>query len=230
MKSPLRRFLSILAVATAAFAGPVAAQEYFDTDVDLPAYPEMQPVEGLPVYWAPTVDANYFFYDGLFWDFYNDGWYASPWYNGPWSYVDPVYVPTYVLWVPVRYYHHPAPYFHHGGGHDKPPRWGAHWGPHWQQAHNRVYAGQRPSQADRAPLPQYQRQFTRANYPRAAQQQAQVHNQNYAWQPREQVVRQQYQARGMQPQARVAQQQQHPQQPQSPGGQGHHGANEPRGR
>src|SRR4051812_32747316 len=94
------------------FVLPAAAQQYYDIDVDLPAYPEMQPVPDSPVYYAPAVDSNYFYYDGLYWDYSNDGWYASPWYNGPWSFVDPVYVPTYVLWVPISYYHRPPHYFH----------------------------------------------------------------------------------------------------------------------
>ena len=57
---------------------PAAAQTYYDIDVDLPAYPEMQPVPDSPVYYAPNVDSNYFFYDGLYWDYYNDGWYGNP--------------------------------------------------------------------------------------------------------------------------------------------------------
>ena len=190
----MRRLIPALLVCLAALALPASAQEYYDIDVDLPAYPEMQPVEDLPVYYAPGVDSNYFFYDGLYWDYYNDGWYSSAWYNGPWTVVDPVYVPTYLLWVPVRYYHRPPAYFR-GWAANRPPRWAAHWGPRWQEGHNRIYAG-RPARVERAPLPQYQRQYTRANYPRAPQQQSQIHGQNYAYQPRENVVRQQYRARG----------------------------------
>ena len=89
----MRRILASIALL-AACALPAAAQEYADIDVDLPAYPEMQPVEDLPVYYAPGVESNYFFYDGAYWDYYNDAWYSSPWYNGPWTIVDPVYVPT----------------------------------------------------------------------------------------------------------------------------------------
>jgi hypothetical protein len=220
----LRRLIAASVLALAAVAFPAAAQEYYDVDVDLPAYPEMEPLPDSPVYWAPTVPANYFFYDGLYWDFFNDGWYSSPWYNGPWTYVDPVYVPTYVLWVPVRYYHKPPAYFH-GWHADRPPRWGQHWGPRWQEAHNRIYTGARPQRVERAPLPHYQAQFNRANYPRSPQQQAQVHSQNYAYRPREQYVRQQYQSHGNW--AGGQPQQQHTQ-----GGpsQGHRGGEDRRGR
>ena len=186
---------------------PAAAQTYYDIDVDLPAYPEMQPVPDSPVYYAPNVDSNYFFYDGLYWDYYNDGWYSSPWYNGPWAYVDPVYVPTYVLWVPIRFYRRPPPYFR-GWHPNRPPRWSDHWGRDWQTRHNAVFGGRRASPPVRAPLPHYQSQYTRDNYPRGAQQSA-IHGQQYSYQPRERVVQQHYQSRGIvaQPQRPVPPQQ-----------------------
>jgi hypothetical protein len=187
-----RLVLAILLLAASAF--PVAAQEYRDIDVDLPEYPEMVPVPDSPVYYAPNVDSNYFFYDGLYWDYYNDGWYSSAWYNGPWAFVDPIYVPTYVLWVPIRYYRR-APAYFRGWRNDRPPRWGERWGRDWQQRHNQVYAGHRAGAA-RAPLPDYQRSYNRDNYPRGAQQQGQLHSNGYAYQPRENVVRQQYENRG----------------------------------
>src|SRR5512141_2619055 len=64
--------------------------------INLPTYPTLQRVPGYPVYYAPGVNTNYFFYDGLYWVFDNDNWYASSWYNGPWGVVDPFYVPDYV--------------------------------------------------------------------------------------------------------------------------------------
>ena len=181
-------FLAVLLFAASIF--PAAAQQYYDIDIDLPQYPEMVPVPDSPVYYAPYVDSNYFFYDGLYWNFYNDAWYSSAWYNGPWAYVDPVYVPTYVLWVPIRYYRRPPHYFlrwHH----DRPPRWSERWGRDWQARHNQVYAGHRGG-AVRAPLPEYQRAYNRGNYPRNPQQQYALHSRSYTYQPREPVVRQYY--------------------------------------
>ena len=55
--------------------------------INLPLLPELVPVPGYPVYYAPQVNANYFFYDGMYWVFQNDNWYASSWYNGPWGLV-----------------------------------------------------------------------------------------------------------------------------------------------
>lgn len=186
-------FLTLLSLAL-----PAAAQEYYDVGVDLPAYPEMEPVPDSPVYYAPAVDSNYFYYDGLYWDYANDGWYSSPWYNGPWSYVDPVYVPTYILWVPIAYYHRPPHYFN-AWNRNHPPHWGERWGRDWQRRHNQVYSGNRNANASvaRAPLPHYQRQYTRENYPRAITQQAAIHGQHSSYQPRESITRQQYQNRGM---------------------------------
>ena len=140
---------------------PAGAQEYYDIGVDLPAYPEMQPVPDSPVYYAPNVDSNYFFYDGLYWDFSNDGWYSSSWYNGPWMLVDPVYVPTYLLWVPIRFYRRPPAYFAHWHP-GRPPRWADRWGRDWQARHNAIFNGRNSRPPVRAPLPDYQRQcFTR---------------------------------------------------------------------
>jgi hypothetical protein len=191
----MKRFL-LAALLSLASIFPAAAQEYYDIDVDLPQYPEMAPVEDSPVYYAPGVDSNYFFYDGLYWDFYNDGWYSSPWYNGPWSFVDPIYVPTYILWVPIRYYRKPSHYWHGWNAH-RPPRWGERWGRDWQARHNQVFAGRERPRYGRAPLPDYQRSYNRANYPRVPQQQSQLHTERYGYRPQEHTVQQQYQRRGI---------------------------------
>src|SRR5438876_6895838 len=67
--------------------------------INVPAYPEFVPVPGYPVYYAPRLPANYFFYDGMYWVYQGDSWYASPWYNGPWRFVAPEAVPLYILRV-----------------------------------------------------------------------------------------------------------------------------------
>ena len=151
---------------------------------------------GYPVYYAPAVNANYFFYDGLYWVFDGNSWYDSPWYNGPWTVVDPFYVPGYVLRVPVRYYRRPPVYFH-GWSVSAAPRWGDHWGASWVQRRADWSHYDRRSVPARAPLPTYQRQYSGASYP-TEQRQVEVHTQNYRYQPREQVVQQHYQERGLQ--------------------------------
>ena len=162
--------------------------------INLPAYPRLVAVPGYPVYYAPQVQANFFFYDGMYWVYQSDNWYASAWYNGPWGYVPPDAVPMYILRVPVRYYRHPPAYFH-GWQQDAPPRWGDHWGGDWEHRRsdwNKQDHRAAPPPAP-APLPSYQRQYSGNRYPRQVEQQYQLQQQKYRYQPREPVVQQHYQ-------------------------------------
>ena len=156
--------------------------------INLPLFPELVQVPDYPVYYAPRMDANYFFYDGMYWVYRGDNWYASSWYNGPWEGVGPEFVPLFVLRIPVRYYRDPPAYFR-GWRSDAPPRWGEHWGNQWQQSRSGWDRWNRGSAPAPAPLPTYQRQYSGDRYPRAEQQQA-LHRDNYRYQPRDAVVRQ----------------------------------------
>ena len=164
--------------------------------INLPVYPQLVRVPGYPVYYAPKMNSNYFFYDGLYWVYQRDNWYASSWYNGPWGLVGPEAVPLYVLRVPVRYYRQPPVYFH-GWRSDAPPRWDEHWGNSWSQNHSGWNNWNRSSVPAPAPLPTYQRQYSGNRYPQAEQQQA-LQSQNYRYQPQEAVVQQHYQAQRVQ--------------------------------
>jgi hypothetical protein len=156
--------------------------------INLPVYPQLVPVPSYPVYYAPRVGGNYFFYDGMYWVYERDNWYASSWYNGPWAAVGPEYVPAYVLRVPVRYYRQPPAYFR-GWRADAPPRWGAHWGRDWEARRGGWDRWNRNAVPARAPLPLYQRQYAGDRYPRAVEQQYTLRIQNYRYQPRDVVVR-----------------------------------------
>src|SRR5262245_49644062 len=57
--------------------------------VNVPAPPTFAVVPGTPVYYAPTVPANYFLYGGQYYVFGNGGWYRAHSYNGPWVVVSP---------------------------------------------------------------------------------------------------------------------------------------------
>jgi hypothetical protein len=160
--------------------------------INLPVYPQLVLVPGYPVYYAPQLNSNYFFYDGMYWVYQRDNWYASSWYDGPWGLVAPDAVPLYVLRVPVRYYRQPPVYFR-GWQSDAPPRWGEHWGNSWQRSHNGWDRWNRTSTPAPAPLPVYQRQYSGARYPHAEQQQVLL-NQNYRYQPHDAAVQQHYQA------------------------------------
>ena len=191
----------------AGLASPAMAQVNFGLSynapgvsigVNVPAYPNLVAIPGYPVYYAPSVATNYFFYDGLYWVFDGNNWYQSSWYNGPWVMVEPYAVPVYLLQVPVRYYHHPPAYFH-GWAVNSAPHWGDHWGRSWSdrragwdQRTNRSFAA--------APLPSYQRQYSGNRYP-ARQQQAAIVDHHYNYQPRDEMTRQHWQ----QQRAQVAQ-------------------------
>lgn len=155
--------------------------------INLPIFPELSPVPGYPVYYAPQVDANYFFYDGMYWVYQDDNWYASSWYNGPWGFVEPYAVPVYVLRIPVRYYRQPPVYFH-GWQSNAPPRWGQHWGRDWEQRRNGWDRWNRNTVPARAPRPAYQRHYSADRYP-GAQQQRDLRNKQYRYQPKDRVVR-----------------------------------------
>ena len=155
--------------------------------INQPIYPELVPVPGYPVYYAPQAQANYFFYDGLYWVYQDDRWYASAWYNGPWDLVEPDDVPLFVLRVPVRYYVHPPVYFRSWVV-TAPPRWDLHWGPRWaQHRHGWDHWDRRVVYAP-APLPVYQRHYAGDRYPRAEYQHV-IRREHYHYQPRDQVVR-----------------------------------------
>ncbi len=191
--------------------------------INLPVYPALRPIPGYPVYYAPSIHSNYFFYDGLYWVYLDDNWYASSWYNGPWHVVDRFYVPDYLLRVPVRYYRH-APAYFHGWRADAAPHWGEHWGASWSQKRTGWdhYSRSAPAPAA-APLPTYQRQYSGNSYPQVTQQ-ATIHSNNYRYQPKESVAREHYQYQRQQVQAAPQPQRQQvaaqPQRQAEPHGQG----------
>ncbi len=162
--------------------------------INLPIYPDLVPVPGYPVYYAPQMDANYFFYDGMYWVYQDDNWYASSWYNGPWGIVEPYAVPLFILRIPVRYYQQPPVYFR-GWQSNAPPRWGQHWGRDWEHRRSGWDRWNRSSSPGRAPLPVYQRQYTGDRYPRA-EQQHELRSQSYRYQPRDKVIRQHFKEQG----------------------------------
>jgi len=162
--------------------------------INLPVFPELVQVPGYPVYYAPQMDANYFFYDGMYWVYMNDNWYASSWYNGPWGPVDPEVMPLFILRVPVRYYRQPPMYFR-GWQSNSPPRWGQHWGRDWEQHRSGWNRWNRSSAPAPAPLPTYQRQYSGDRYPRVEQQHT-LRSQQYRYQPRDKVIRQHFRQMG----------------------------------
>jgi hypothetical protein len=229
---------SLVLAIVLALAGitPAAAQMSFgfssggvSIGVNVPVYPRLVAVPGYPVYYAPDLPTNYFFYDGLYWVFQDGNWYESTWYNGPWQLAPPDSVPLYILRVPVRYYHRP-PAFFRGWASNAAPRWSEHWGRDWAEHHRDWDRWDRGRVPARAPLPTYQRQYQGNRYPRPEQQRAE-HERNYHYQSRDSVVRQHY-GQGQAPvqqreQQRTQREQQraerHPNEQPQPGGSYRHG-------
>lgn len=158
---------------------------------NLPVYPELVPIPGYPVYYAPRASSNYFFYDGLYWVYRDDNWYSSVWYNGPWDSIGPQYVPLFILRIPVRYYRQPPPYFR-GWRADAPPRWGDHWGRDWEGQRHGWNRWNHRDVPRAAPLPVYQRKFTGDRYPGAVEQQHAIRSEHYRYQPREAIAREHF--------------------------------------
>ena len=70
--------LLILAPAQAQIRLSIGAP-HLSIGINIPILPNLVPVPGSPVYYAPRLDQNYFFYDGMYWVFKDDTWYASSW-------------------------------------------------------------------------------------------------------------------------------------------------------
>ena len=170
------------------FFSATAAIAEVSIGINISLFPDLVRVPGYPVYYAPRLGVNFFFYDGLYWVFEGDNWYASSWYNGPWQPVFPEYVPLFVLRIPVRYYVSPPVYFRRWQS-DGPPRWGEHWGRDWEQRRSGWDRWERNAVPEPAPLPTYQRSYSGNRYPTVEQQKA-LHSENYRYQPREAAVRQ----------------------------------------
>lgn len=187
----MMKIRSLLFVLGMLLSSASSAAVQVSIGINLPIYPNLVVVPGYPVYYAPQLNANYFFYDGMYWVYQNDYWYSSSWYNGPWWIVGPEYVPVFILRIPVRYYRQP-PAFFIGWRSDSSPRWDEHWGREWSQNRNGWDRWDRRSAPRPADLPLYQRDYSGDRYPRQLEQQQELHQRNYNHQPRDTVVRQRY--------------------------------------
>jgi hypothetical protein len=182
MRKTLAALLLALGVAT-----PTLAEVRVSIGINVPAYPVLHRIPNYPVYYAPSLGANYFFYDGLYWVFDGTDWYASSWYNGPWHFVSRYDVPVYLLRVPVRYYRYAPAHFRSWRA-DAPPHWHEYWGSTWAQRRAGWDRWDRRSAPAAAPLPVYQRQYTGDRYPRLEQQVA-IQQRSYRYEPRDRVAK-----------------------------------------
>ncbi|WP_156401416.1 hypothetical protein [Duganella sp. Root1480D1] len=186
----MHKLITILAMAALNFMLPPASASV-NISIEVVQYPVLQRVPGYPVYYAPRLHANYFFYDGLYWVYVDDEWYASPWFDGPWDLVAIDNVPLFILRVPVRYYRYP-PVIFRSWAIDTAPRWDRVWGPDWASRHANWQRWNRAAAPAPAPLPSYQQRFTRTNYPDDAQRRN-LAQQHYRYKPHDPQVRQGWQ-------------------------------------
>ncbi len=91
-------------------------------DINIGSPPRFVVVTGTPVYYAPSVSYNYFFYDRRYYLFHNELWFSAAYHNGPWTAIAFERVPRPILAVPVEYYKRP------------PGHWKKHGPPPWAQA------------------------------------------------------------------------------------------------
>jgi len=84
------------------------------------APPPLVVVPHSPVYYAPSVPYNFFYYGGSYYVFHDDHWFSSRSNHGPWVFVERV--PPPVVAVPVGYYKVPPGHLKRHG----PPRWVEH--------------------------------------------------------------------------------------------------------
>lgn len=149
-----------------------------------PAQPSWVLVPGLPVYRAPHVRGNAFFFDGLYWVLRADGWFFGTTFGGPWHRASPYDIPDALLRVPVRYFQSPPPWFR-GWRADAPPRWSEHWGRDWRTRGNGWDGRDHRRPPAAAPAPRVQPRLPHARPPVVHLQRGAIHRVTEPRTPRE---------------------------------------------
>jgi hypothetical protein len=92
----------------------------------------MVSIPGTPVYHAPGVPHNYFYYHWQYFLYHQGAWFVAANCNGPWTVIALEHVPKPILAVPVTYYKVPPGHWKKSGG---PPPWAAAKGPAKKHKH-----------------------------------------------------------------------------------------------
>ncbi len=108
--------------------------EHVNIGVQIGAPPQLVVVPGTPVYRAPALPYNYFFYSGHYYLYHQDRWLIAASHNGPWTVVALERVPRPLLTVPVEYYKvRPAKWKNRHG----PPPWAEAKGHHKERGEDK---------------------------------------------------------------------------------------------
>jgi len=140
----LRRMMLAVFVMAAVVgpAGLARAQTSLNFGLQLGSPPPLAAVPESSVMYGPTVNGNFFFYQGEYYVFRKGAWYMAPRHDGPWAVVAPEYVPRPLLAVPVRYYKSPPPEWK-GWRAEAAPRWQAEYGRRWHDRRDHVWVERR---------------------------------------------------------------------------------------
>jgi hypothetical protein len=135
----LRKIVLAGFVMAAVVGSTVVAQAQVSVDIGihLGSPPPLVAVPETPVMYAPSVNGNFFFYDGGYYVFRRGAWFMAPRHDGPWAAVAPAYVPRPLLAVPVRYYRVPPAEWKHWRA-EAAPRWQPTYGQRWEDRHEAV--------------------------------------------------------------------------------------------
>ena len=82
-----RMMVLAVLVGTAVIGSTALAQAQVSVDIGihLGSPPPLVPVPETPVMYAPSVNGNFFFYDGGYYVFRRGAWYMAPRHDGPWA-------------------------------------------------------------------------------------------------------------------------------------------------
>ncbi len=137
----MKRMVVFAGIVVAALAGPAVMPVPVQADsvsigVNIvsppppppPAYvveapPQLVVVPGTPVYYAPSLNVNFFAYGGRYYTHHKGAWFVATTYSGPWTFIAVERVPQPVFAVPVAYYKVKPGHMKKGGG---PPPWAGH--------------------------------------------------------------------------------------------------------
>jgi hypothetical protein len=81
--------------------------------------PRLVVVPGTPVYEAPSLPYNYFFYHRGYYLYHEGAWFRAATYNGPWTVIAIEQVPRPILRVPAEHYRARPEHWRRNG----PPPW-----------------------------------------------------------------------------------------------------------